>query len=110
MSALLDRETSPPPGGVSYLVGSLIKNPKEEDPPQRSCTKCFEVGHLPPGSWLGNIVNRNPPGGGVSCDHIVIWYSKLRSDKKGHSDGALVRDNDVRKPLVNAQIPQMSAL
>jgi len=59
-------EETAPPGGVSYLLCSLIKNPEEEDPPRRICTKCFEGGPLPPGSWLGNIVNRKPPpGGGV---------------------------------------------
>ena len=55
----------PPPGGVSYLLCSLIKNPEEEDPFRRICTRCLEGGPLPPGSWSGNIVNRKPPGG---CD------------------------------------------
>jgi len=40
------------PGGVSYVLCSLIKNPgpEEEDPPRRICTRCFEGGPLPPGS------------------------------------------------------------
>ena len=62
-SCILIKRT-PPPGGVSYLLCSIIKNQEEEDFPRRMCTKCFEWGPLPPGSWLGNIVNRKPPGGG----------------------------------------------
>jgi len=60
------KETSPrggPPGGGSYLLCSLIKNPKESDPPRSTWYKFFEGGPLPPGSWLGNIVNRKPPRG-----------------------------------------------
>ena len=62
----------PHPGGVSYLMCSLIKNPKEEDPPRRICTRCFEGGPLPPDSWLGNIVNRKPPRGGRG-GLINVW-------------------------------------
>jgi len=54
----------PLPRGVSYSLCSLIKNPEEDDPPRRICTRCSEGGSLPLGSWLGTIVNRNPPGGG----------------------------------------------
>jgi len=57
---------------VSYLLCSLIKNWEEEDPPWRTTTKIdefcgwfFRGGPLPPSSWSGNIVNRNPPQGGV---------------------------------------------
>jgi len=42
---------TPPPGGVSYLLCSLIKNTEEEDPPQSYWNKFFEGGPLPPGSW-----------------------------------------------------------
>jgi len=38
---------TPPPGGVSYLLCSLIKNPEEKEPPSRICTRCFEGGPLP---------------------------------------------------------------
>jgi len=42
---------------------------------KRIRTRCFEWGPLPPGSWLGNLVNRKPPlGGGVSCNQIVRSY------------------------------------
>jgi len=51
------------PGGVSYVLCSLIKNPEEEDPPRSTRYKFFEWGPFPPGSWLGNTVNRNPPRG-----------------------------------------------
>ena len=55
-----------PPGGGSYLLGSLIKNLEEEDPPRSTWYKFFEGGPLPPGSWLGNLTNwKPPPGGGV---------------------------------------------
>jgi len=52
-----------PPGGVLYLLCSLIRNPEEEDPPRSTWYKLFEGGPLPPGSWSGNIVK--PPRGGV---------------------------------------------
>jgi len=45
-----------PPGGVSYLLCSLIKNPEEEDPPRSTWYKFFEGGPLASDSWLGNIV------------------------------------------------------
>ena len=35
----LDQKKPPPPGGVSYLLCSLIKNPVSEDPPRRICTR-----------------------------------------------------------------------
>ena len=68
---LIERNT--PPGGGSYLLCSLIKNPEEEDPSRRICTRCFEGGPLPPVSWLGNIVNRKPPPGGGFFRSIYTW-------------------------------------
>ena len=69
-TTLWSKET-PPPGGFSYLVCSLIKNREEEDPPWRTTPKIdyfwgwfFRGGPLPPGSWSGNILNRKPPRGG----------------------------------------------
>jgi len=62
----------PHPGGVSYLLCFLIKNPEEEDPPRRICTRCFLGGPLPPGSWLGNIINRKPLRGGEVLS-IKLW-------------------------------------
>ena len=61
------------PGGVSYVLCSLIKNPgpEEEDPPRRICTRCFEGGPLPPGSWLGSCQIGDPPGGGV-CSMMKV--------------------------------------
>ena len=43
-------ERTPPPGKVSRLLCSLIKNPEEEDPPRSTWYKFFEGGPLPPGS------------------------------------------------------------
>ena len=60
-----DRKNPPPPGGVSCLLCSLIKNPEKEDPPRSTWYAFFEGGPLPPGSWSGNIVNRKPPRRGV---------------------------------------------
>jgi len=54
-------QSLPPPSEVSYLLCSLIKNPEEEDPSRKICTRCCEGGPLPPCSWLGNIVNKKPP-------------------------------------------------
>jgi len=64
-------QETPPSGGVSYLLCSLIKNPEEEDPPRSTWYKFFEGGTLPPGSWLGNIANRNPPRGGFSAINLI---------------------------------------
>jgi len=36
----------PPPWGGFLVPCSLTKNPEEEDPPQRICTRCFELGLL----------------------------------------------------------------
>ena len=49
-----------PLGGGFYLAGSLTKNQEIEDPPRRICTRCFEGGPLPSGSWLGKLPNRKP--------------------------------------------------
>ena len=59
-----------PHGEVSYFLCSLIKNPEEEDPTRRICTRWFEGVPPPPGSWLGNIVNRNPPRGDIFFHQI----------------------------------------
>ena len=71
MPSTLWSKPSTPPGGISYLLCSLIKNWEEEDPPRRTTPKMdqfwgwfFRGGPLPPGSWSGNIVNRKPPRGG----------------------------------------------
>ena len=55
---------TPPPGGVFYLLCSLIKNLEGKDPPRKICTRCFEGGPLASGSWCENIVNRKTPRGG----------------------------------------------
>jgi len=46
-----------PPRGVSYLVGSPIKNTEEDEPPWSICTRCWQWGLLPPGSGLENLFN-----------------------------------------------------
>jgi len=46
----VDRKKPSPIRGVSYLLCSLIKNPEEEDPPRRICTRYFEGGPPRPGS------------------------------------------------------------
>jgi len=80
-------ERNPPPGGVSYLLCSLMKNWEEEDPPWRTTPKIDQFwgwfsrgGPLPPGSWSGNIMNRKPPrGGGVLSIKLntlqYTWYA-----------------------------------
>ena len=82
-----DRETTPSQGEVSYLLCFLIKNPEEEDPPRRRvCTRCFEGGPLPPSSWSGNILNRNPPPGGKgSCDQRVCYVALVPETKTSPS-------------------------
>jgi len=52
VSATWSKESTPP-GGVFYLQCFLIKNSEEEGPPRRICTRRFEGGPLPPGSWWG---------------------------------------------------------
>ena len=57
-------------GGSSSSGFLMREHSKYETPPggvvpRRICTRCFEKGPLPPGSWLGNIVNRKTPRGGV---------------------------------------------
>jgi len=37
----------------------------------RICTRCFEGGPLPPGSWLGSCQIGDPPGGGV-CSMMKV--------------------------------------
>jgi len=69
---------TPPPVFPFYLEGSLTKNPEEEDPPQRICTRCFEGVPLPQVSWLGNLPNRKPPRGG----------GFLRSDLRSRDHGS----------------------
>jgi len=80
-------ERNPPLGEVSYLLCSLIKNREEEDPPWRTTPKIdqcwgwfFKGGPLPPGSWLGNIVNKKEtsPGGGGLFDQSedMEWGGK----------------------------------
>jgi len=48
--AQIDPKKPPPPGVVSYLLCSPIKNPEEEDPLRSTWYKFFEGGPLPPGS------------------------------------------------------------
>ena len=62
----------PTPGGVSYLLGSLIKYPEKEDLPRSTWYKFFEGGPLPPDSWLRTLAHRKPtPGGGFSSDQTT---------------------------------------
>jgi len=66
------RKNLPPPKGVFYLPCSLINIPEEKDPRRRICTRCFYGGPLPPGSWWGNMVDRNPPRGGEKVLSIKV--------------------------------------
>jgi len=100
----VDRKKPPPPGGFPlYCVPDQepggrgpplknhpqnwsIKTREEEGPPWRTTPKIdqfwgwfFRGGPLPPGSWSGNIVNRNPsPGGGGSFDQCVWAMAYIR--------------------------------
>jgi len=83
--AIWSKET-PLPGGVSYLLRSLIKNPEDKDPHRRICTRCFEGGPLHASSWSGNIVNRKPPrGGGVPFETPPGGGVSFRSNWGGGS-------------------------
>jgi len=73
LGACWSKET-PPPGGVSYLLFSLIKNRVWEETPRRICTKFFKGGPLTHGSWWGNIVNRKPPRSGGFLSINVYKY------------------------------------
>ena len=75
-----------PPPGVSYLLSSLTKNPEEEEPPRRICSRCFDGGPVSAGSWLGNIGcpgKYEKPAGVVSFDQILSlslsnWAKKAK--------------------------------
>ena len=77
----------PPPGGFSYLAGSLPKNPEKKNPPRSKLYKSFGGDPLPPGSWLGNLPNETSPEGGVSRDQYSrcilfhIYYVYILSYK-----------------------------
>ena len=72
---LISSKEAPSPGGVSYLLCSLIKNPEEEEPPRSTCYKLFEGVPVPPGSWSGNIVNMKlSRGGGVLSINIYTCF------------------------------------
>jgi len=58
---IFDRRKIPPPGGVSYLAGSLTKNPKEEPPLPKICSRFFEGGFLPPSTWFVNLPHGRSP-------------------------------------------------
>jgi len=72
----IDSRKPPPARGISYLAGSLTKNPEEEDPPRSTWYKFFVGGPLPPGSCVGNLPNKKHPsgGGGPAINiHICIF-------------------------------------
>ena len=69
---------TPPPGKVFYLLCSLFKNQEEEDPPRNTWYKFFGGGPLPPGSWLGNIMNRKPPRGGGAVFLSINLHSEVK--------------------------------
>ena len=98
---------NPPRGrGVSYLLCSLIKNWEEEDPrgplknhqQNRSILGVvlqgwfFKGGPLPPSSWLGNIINRKPPGGFLSVR--LLWPNTTWSNKQPICSDGIVTDFD----------------
>ena len=45
-------ERNPSPGGVSYILCSLIKNPEEEDPLRSTWYKLFKGGSSSSGFWI----------------------------------------------------------
>jgi len=72
-----DRKNPPPPGRVSYLLCSLIKNPEEKDPPRAKQI----VGGV--SSFSGFLIREhskleNPPRGGgffrSACNHVRQWH------------------------------------
>jgi len=77
----------PPPGGVSYLLCSLIKNREKEDSPQSTWYKFFEGGPLTHGSWWGNIVNRKAPRGGGFFQSRWQWLVLLTGSRANWSIG-----------------------
>ena len=79
---------TPLPGGVRYLLCSLIKSRVQEDPPRSTWYKSFEGGPLAHGSWWGNIVNTKPRRGGgffrskktvENLMHDHMTYTSLRT-------------------------------
>ena len=86
----IDRKNPPPPGEfpIYHVPSSRARRkrtPLEEFvpgasrgvPPPPIFNTCFEGGPFPPGSWWGNIVNKNPPrGGGYSFDQSVCNVAK----------------------------------
>ena len=78
----------PPTGVVSYFLCSLIKNPEEEDPPRRICTRCFEGGPLPPGSWPPDPMNqlkilKGQPRRYALSELVQAWYKIFPPDHFG---------------------------
>ena len=71
----VDREKPPPPREVFYLLCSLSKNPEEEDPPRRICTRCFE-GLYP---W----VDREKPRGESSSSGFLMREKRKKKGKTG---------------------------
>jgi len=76
----IERKNPPPPGKVSYLLCSLIKNPEEVATPWRTTLKIdqfwgwfFRRGPLPPGSWFGNHPTKKPPRGGRFLSIKMSW-------------------------------------
>jgi len=62
----------PPPWG-GFLYSMLPhQEPRGRGPPSKNLYQVLRGGPLPPGSWLGNIVNRKPPGGGFPAINIYV--------------------------------------
>ena len=82
----LTSKEPPHPGGVSYLLCSLVKNRVQEDPPRRICTRFFEGVLLHTVLDEGTLKIGNPPGGGVSFDQSVTTafsWSNVSSQTRG---------------------------
>ena len=81
-------ERNPPPGGVSYLLYSLIKNPEEQDPPGRTTLKLINFAGGSSGGVLFLRVlglettqqNKKPGGGGFLSINLQVLECDLQFD------------------------------
>ena len=77
-----DRKENPPPGRVSRFLCSLIKNPEQEDPPRRICTRCFGVLLLRVLDH-GTLKIGKPPEGGGSFDQHTSTHVQSAHKRNG---------------------------
>ena len=63
---------NPPPGGVSYLLCSLIKNPEEEDPPRSTWWRFARKKRLPTDSSARVIYLRFDGGPAIGENSLLV--------------------------------------